>query len=61
MKTLKCSDAGFDCKGEIRAENEEEVLTQAGEHARTEHNVQVTPELAQKIKGLIRDETAQSH
>lgn len=56
MKTLDCRDAGFDCEGKLRAENEEEILKQAAEHARTEHNVQVTPELAEQIRTLIKDE-----
>jgi predicted small metal-binding protein len=56
MKTLHCRDAGFDCEGVIQAESEEEVLIQAAEHAQAEHNVQVTPELAEQIKTLIKDE-----
>ena len=57
MKTLHCRDAGFDyCKSVIRAESEEEVLAQAAEHARTEHQVQITPEIADQIRTLIRDE-----
>lgn len=56
IKTLRCRDAGFDCDGEIRAETEQEVLNQAAEHARTEHKVQVTPEMADQIRTLIKDE-----
>lgn len=56
MKTLNCRDAGFDCEGKIRATSEEEILSQAAEHARTEHNVQVTPELAEQLRTLIKDE-----
>lgn len=56
MKTLHCSDAGFDCKAVVKAATEEEVLQQAAEHARTVHGVTVTPELAAQIKPLIRDE-----
>ena len=56
MKTLNCRDAGFDCEGKIRAASEEEILNQAAEHARTEHNVEVTPEMAGQLKTLIRDE-----
>jgi len=48
MKTLHCRDAGFDCEGEI--------LSQAANHARTEHNVQVTPEQAEQLRTLIKDE-----
>lgn len=56
MKTLRCRDAGFDCEGEIRAASEEEILRQAAEHAQSAHNVQVTPELAEQLKTLIKDE-----
>lgn len=56
MKRLNCRDAGFDCEGEIRAATEEEVLQQAAEHARTAHNLEVSPELAEQLKGLIRQE-----
>ncbi|MCA1626213.1 MAG: DUF1059 domain-containing protein [Acidobacteria bacterium] len=56
MKTLNCRDAGFDCEGKLRAASEEEILTQAAEHARMEHNVQVTPELAEQLRTLIKDE-----
>ena len=56
MKTLRCREAGFNCDKEIHAATEEEVLSQAAEHAEKEHNVQVTPELAQQIRGLIKDE-----
>ena len=58
MKVLRCRDVGFDCEGEIRAENEEEVLRQAAEHAQRDHNTAVTPEMAAQIRGLIRDEAA---
>ena len=57
MKVLLCRDVGFDCDHKIRAETEEKILNQAAEHARTEHNVEVTPEMASKVKSLIRDES----
>lgn len=56
MKVLKCRDAGFDCNQVIRAESENEVLHQAAQHARNAHGVEVTPELAQQVKSLIREE-----
>lgn len=56
MKTLRCRDAGFDCEREIRADKEEDILQQAAAHARSDHNVEVTPEMAEQIKGLIREE-----
>ncbi|OCX51254.1 DUF1059 domain-containing protein [Mucilaginibacter sp. PPCGB 2223] len=55
MKTLNCADAGFDCKAVVTAETTEEVLAQAAEHARTVHGTNVTPEMAEQIKTLIRE------
>lgn len=60
MKTLHCSDAGFDCKAVVRANTEDEVLQQAAEHARTVHGVTVTPEMAAQIRTLIKDEKEES-
>ena len=56
MKTLHCRYAGFDCEGVIRANTEEEVLKQAAQHAQEVHGVSVTPELAEKLGTLIKDE-----
>jgi len=56
MRTLHCSDAGFDCKGVIRANTDEEVLNQAARHALDVHQVTVTPELTEQLKTLIKDE-----
>jgi predicted small metal-binding protein len=56
MKTLHCRDAGFNCEGVIRANTEEEVLNQAAKHAQDVHGVPVTPEMAEQLKTLIRDE-----
>lgn len=56
MKTLHCSDAGFDCKGVIQASTEDEVLTQAVQHAREVHGVAVTPEMAARLRTLIKEE-----
>lgn len=56
MKTLHCSDAGFDCSAVIQANTDEEILQQAAEHARAVHNVEVTPQMAAQITTLIKDE-----
>ena len=56
MKVVNCRDVGFDCEGVVRAETEEEVLRQVAEHARTVHDVEVTPEMAEQVKDLIREE-----
>ena len=56
MKTLYCRDAGFDCPGVIQANTEEEVLKLATQHAQEVHGVSVTPELAEQLRTLIKDE-----
>jgi predicted small metal-binding protein len=56
MKILHCRDVGFDCEGVVRAESDEELLRQVAEHAQTVHDVEVTPEMVEQVKSLIRDE-----
>lgn len=58
MRTLHCSDAGFDCKAVVKATTDEEVLQQAAQHAKEVHHVDVTPEMAAQIKTLIKEEPA---
>ena len=56
MKTLHCSDAGFECDAVVKANSDEEVLNIAAKHAQEAHGVTVTPEMASQIKTLIREE-----
>jgi predicted small metal-binding protein len=56
MKTLNCRDAGFDYNAQIKAETDEDVLSQAADHASTVHGVTVTPEMAEGLKPLIHEE-----
>lgn len=58
MKKLNCRDVGFDCPGVIKANSEEEVLTQAAQHALKVHGVTVTADMAAQIKTLIKEEAA---
>jgi predicted small metal-binding protein len=55
MKRLFCRDAGFDCEHEIQAETEDEILQLAAEHVHNVHELEVTPELVEKVKTLIVD------
>lgn len=58
-KTVNCRDVGVDCDFTARGETEQEVLQQCAEHARTAHGInEIPPELAQKVRGAIRDEAA---
>ena len=56
MKVLRCREAGFDCDAEFRGQSEQEVMNQAAEHAHEVHRIQITPDVAKKIKDLVRDE-----
>ncbi|HZG26770.1 MAG TPA: DUF1059 domain-containing protein [Chitinophagaceae bacterium] len=56
MKILHCSDAGFNCEAVVKGETEDEIINQAAEHTRTVHNVELTPEMADEVKKLIKDE-----
>ena len=55
MKELKCRDAGFDCDDVIHGESADDVLAQAGPHAKEVHGVDVTPEMAGQLRTLVRD------
>ena len=57
MKTISCREAGFDCDHVVKGETEEDVLKNGAEHAMKVHGMKeedITPEMKQKIKGLIR-------
>ena len=55
VKELRCRDVGFDCEAVVQGETVDEVMAQAGPHAKEAHGVNVTPELAGQIKTLVRD------
>ncbi len=61
MKDLHCRDAGMNCDWVARGNSEKEILDQAGRHAQQAHNMNVTPELEQKMRGLIHDESSDAH
>jgi predicted small metal-binding protein len=55
MKELKCRDVGFDCDAVVHGETVDDVMAQAGPHAKDAHGVDVTPEMAGQIKTLVHD------
>ncbi len=58
-KIVSCRDAGADCDFVARGDNEEEVLRQVAEHARTDHNMNEIPaDVRDKVRAAIRDEAA---
>mgnify|MGYP006192012885 CR=1 FL=1 len=56
MRTLHCSDAGFDCEGVVVGQSDEEVLQGASKHAREVHGVDPTPEMVEELRYMIREE-----
>jgi predicted small metal-binding protein len=56
-KILECAkvDPSSGCQHVVRGETEEEVLTQAAEHAKEYGIRDVTPELMARVKANIRD------
>lgn len=61
MKDFHCADAGLDCDFVARGQSNDEILKQVGSHAVNDHKMQVTPELAQKVEGLIHDDASDAH
>ena len=58
-KIVSCKDVGQNCDFVARGETEQDILQQCTEHARTAHNMtEIPPEVAEKLRGAIRDEAA---
>ena len=54
-KVMRCRDLGPDCDAVVRAETEEELLKQVGEHAQSVHGMEVTAELVEAVRKVIKD------
>lgn len=55
-KIIHCREVGFDCDGVIQADTEAQALAMAAEHARTVHGLQeVTPEIVEKVRSVMRE------
>jgi predicted small metal-binding protein len=55
-KVLRCRDLVPNCGFEARAQTEEELLQAAAQHARQDHGMEVTEELAAAVRGAIKEE-----
>jgi predicted small metal-binding protein len=55
VKVLYCRDAGFDCDAVVRGANDDEILAQVRSHAKEDHQLEVTPELEDHLKTLVRE------
>lgn len=54
-KMMKCGDLMPGCDFVAKGETEADVLKAAAQHAKTAHGLEVTPELAVKVKSAIKD------
>lgn len=55
-KMVRCRDVGFDCDGVVKGDTNEEVVNLAAQHAMQVHGVKdITPEIADKVRSVIRD------
>ena len=54
-KRLRCGELVEGCNHEMEGETEEEVMAKAAHHAREDHGMEVTPELAQQVRAHIRE------
>lgn len=52
-KKLKCADLVPGCDWHAEAETEDDLLQKAAAHAQSAHGMEVTPELAEKVRGAI--------
>ncbi len=61
MKDFHCRDIGMNCEFVAKGNSPEEILTISERHAEQVHSLKVTPELEEKLKWLIHDETSPMH
>jgi len=58
-KVLRCRDLGTNCPKEIRAENEDDLMKLAAEHAEKDHGISassIPPAMLEMVKAAIKDE-----
>ena len=56
VKSISCADSGADCSWSTTAETEEELMNKVAAHAKEKHpELEITPELVQKIKSIIKE------
>ena len=56
-KTYTSRDVGVDCDWKTSGANEDEVMATIQEHAAQQHpTIELTPELVDSVRGVIKDE-----
>jgi predicted small metal-binding protein len=56
MKTVTCSEAGFDCDHIVEGETEDEVLNRGVQHLVKDHGMKeehITPGMKEKVRNLF--------
>ncbi len=61
MKDFHCRDVGFDCDWVARGRDEKEILDQARRHGEQVHSLKITPDIEQKVRGVIHEESSEEH
>jgi predicted small metal-binding protein len=58
-KVLRCRDLGTNCPKEIRADNVDDLMKLAAEHAEKDHGISassIPPAMLEMVKAAIKDE-----
>lgn len=59
-RELQCRDLGFDCDGVVVADNDDDIVAQAAQHAREVHGMTDEqlgdPAFAEQVRGQIHDQ-----
>jgi len=58
MKTLACGELVPGCPRTFSAETEDEIITEAGEHAKEAHGMEPTADLVAAVRAHIRTDDA---
>jgi predicted small metal-binding protein len=61
VKDFHCRDAGLNCDFVARGNSNDEIVKQAGDHAKKAHHMNVTPDLTKRVEALIHDEGSEAH
>jgi len=61
MKDFHCRDVGLNCDFVAKGDTPDDVFKKTQRHVERSHAMQLTPELGEKVKWLIHDETSPMH
>ncbi len=61
MKDFHCRDVDLNCEFVATGEEAEDVLEETERHAEEVHHMAITPELEEKMKSLIHDQSSPWH